>query len=925
MRLTSFGFLLCLVPLLGLSQSLAYRVLDTNPAPELTPQQAAKTFRIAPGFRLELVAAEPLVEDPVAISWDRWGALYVAEMRGYMPDVYGTGQKEPVGSVVRLRDTDADGVFDERMVLMDQLVLPRAVRMVPQGLLVAEPPNLWLCPRISDSQEVDCDSKVSLGEYGNQPGSVEHAENGLILGLDNWLYSAKSTRRLKIDEKIGGQQDRSFGLIEEPTLFRGQWGIAQDNFGRLAHNTNSNLLFIDLYSAQATIAAGLQRGPGLPQDVTRGMQLNSIRVNPGVNRAYVPGVLRPDGRLGNATSASGMTIYRDSLLPLAEKGYPDEMHAFVAEPAANAIVHLSLSETDGVVSARQRLYADEQWGQREFLASTDERFRPVDVQVGPDGALYIVDMYRGIIQDHVFLSDELRAQILQRKLDKPLGLGRIWKVVAEDTDARAVPDLPAMEPRALVDMLTHPNGVVRDQAQSNLVHQKLNRATRRALHDMLTGQNEVAAVHALWTLEGAGALVRRNVARALGSGAENLRVAALRAGRSLLTEKALLTEEKHIKSRQVRLAWLDAVAQQEDKAAFFGLLSEYVNQHADDAYVSHALQTAVRGSELAFIRHLTAAKRDAASSSLVQKLVTQGVNLQPDRGVEYLDFANSQDRGDLFVAVMSGLDRLNQKDGFDPILLQEPHAVFDVDQDDWQEVSGARRVFTWPGDTLSQLVKPLSPEHSVRAADGKAVYQAQCAACHGPQGAGIGALGPQLVDSKTILDAPEWAARIILHGLQGPLKAANGDWNSVMPGHGHLPDFDASLISGLLTYLRQSWGHTQYPIFPDLVQGVMDEIQTRRSPWTMAELQEVEQNTYYRRYAGTYAMPGGGLKFYHADNVLNIGSGIFNGPLTQVAEDAFLFAPRGLYLEFVGAPGGLITGVRMRIESGFVTLPRIGD
>ena len=113
-----------------------YLGLDTPPAPELSPEEALQAFATAPGFSVELAAAEPLVEDPVAIAWDEFGNLYIAQMRGFMPDLYGTNQTNPVGMVVRLLDEDADGVYDLREVLLDKLVLPRAVAIVNEGLLI---------------------------------------------------------------------------------------------------------------------------------------------------------------------------------------------------------------------------------------------------------------------------------------------------------------------------------------------------------------------------------------------------------------------------------------------------------------------------------------------------------------------------------------------------------------------------------------------------------------------------------------------------------------------------------------------------------------------------------------------------------------------------------------------------------------------
>src|SRR5690606_3295619 len=197
------------------------------------------SFRVAPGYRVELVAAEPLVQDPVAMDWDERGRLYVVEMRGYMPDAFGHGAEEPVGRVVLLEDTDADGRMDRRTVYLDGLVLPRAVAVVDGGVLIGEPPQLWLC-RDTDGDD-RCDDKRAVTGYGeNEGGSVGHRENALMQGLDNWLYNAKSSRRFRLTGD---------GLVVDQTVARGQWGMTQDDEGRLLYNNNSNWIFADFYPA----------------------------------------------------------------------------------------------------------------------------------------------------------------------------------------------------------------------------------------------------------------------------------------------------------------------------------------------------------------------------------------------------------------------------------------------------------------------------------------------------------------------------------------------------------------------------------------------------------------------------------------------------------------------------------------------------
>ncbi len=121
-----------------------YQTLEVPPAPVLGAEDALESFVIAPGYRIDLVAAEPLIEDPVAADWDEDGQLYVAEMRAYMMDVDGSGEENPIGEIVRLTDTDNDGEFDQREVLLSGLVLPRALRIINDGLLVGEMGALWL-------------------------------------------------------------------------------------------------------------------------------------------------------------------------------------------------------------------------------------------------------------------------------------------------------------------------------------------------------------------------------------------------------------------------------------------------------------------------------------------------------------------------------------------------------------------------------------------------------------------------------------------------------------------------------------------------------------------------------------------------------------------------------------------------------------
>ena len=521
-----------------------WRQFKVPEAPPLVPEEAMETLRVAPGFRVELVAAEPLVEDPVAMAWDERGRLYVVEMRGFMPNVDGVGEQEPVGRVVVLEDTDADGALDRSAVYLDGLVSPRAIAAVSGGVLIGEPPNLWLCRSEAEAGGLPrCASRERLLDYGDpDPDLLEHTENGLLWALDNWIYNAKSDRRLRLRR---GPEGASIEV--DPTLFRGQWGIAQDDVGRLYYNTNSRYLYVDLIPADYALSDPEHQprggGIGASERLVHDETVYSIRVNPGINRGYVDSMLRGDGRLAVTTSVSGLTVYRGDQFPATFRG-----DVFVPEPAGNVVAHFDLAPgpvRDGVPTlvAEHRRYGDPDWVEREFLASTDERFRPVDAKVGPDGALYVIDMYRGILQHVRYVTTYLREYILEHGLDRPIGMGRIYRVVWEgdaDEPAPVRREAPALaDATDRIVSLSHPNGWNRDTAQRLLVENELDDADRDALRELArSAADPLARIHALWTLNGRGELDEATSLAALRDGNPWLVVHGLRAGEEMLAGSA---------------------------------------------------------------------------------------------------------------------------------------------------------------------------------------------------------------------------------------------------------------------------------------------------------------------------------------------------------------------------------------------------
>lgn len=583
-----------------------WRQFKVPEAPPLVPEEAMETLRVAPGFRVELVAAEPLVEDPVAMSWDERGLLYVVEMRGFMPNVDGVGEQEPVGRVVVLEDTDADGAMDRSAVYLDRLVSPRAIAAVSGGVLIGEPPNLWLCRSEAKAGGLPrCASRERLLDYGDpDPDLLEHTENGLLWALDNWIYNAKSDRRFRLRRGTEG------AFIEmDPTLFRGQWGMAQDDVGRLYYNTNSRYLYADLIPADYALADPDHQprggGIGASERLVHDETVYSIRVNPGINRGYVGSMLRGDGRLAVTTSVSGLTVYRGDQFPATFRG-----DVFVPEPAGNVVAHFDLAPgpmENGIPTliAEHRRYEDPDWVEREFLASTDERFRPVDAKTGPDGALYVIDMYRGILQHVRYVTTYLREYILEHGLDRPIGMGRIYRIVWEgDADD---PFPVRRDPHPLdtasdrIAALSHPNGWHRDTAQRLLVENELDDPGRDALRELArSGADPLARIHALWTLNGRGELDEATTLAALRDGNPWLVVHGLRAGEETLAGSAAgqaaigeLLDSSSLQVRTQALLTLGAVAPEAPWAR--ATLAERVAARPDDPFHRQIALAANRG------------------------------------------------------------------------------------------------------------------------------------------------------------------------------------------------------------------------------------------------------------------------------------------------------------------------------------------
>jgi glucose/arabinose dehydrogenase/mono/diheme cytochrome c family protein len=799
------------------------------PAP-LSPEEALKSFRLPPGFRIELVASEPMIEAPVAISFDEQGRLFVVEMRGYMRDMEGTTEKEPLGRIALLTDTDGDGRMDKASAFLDNLVMPRGVMAVKGGAFVAEPPNLFFC-RDTKGTGVADEKILITSDFGTFGGQPEHMANTPTWAMDNRVYAAGYSTSFKLTN--GAWQ-------KGPGLGRGQWGLSQDDAGRLFYNYNSDLLRTDLLPAAAYARNPLLRDAlGINNKVIKDQSVYPSHPTPGVNRGYDAKTLRADGTLANATATCGASIYRGDAFPAEFRG-----NAFIPEPSSNLVKRVIITEKDGLLTGANA------YEEKEFLTSTDERFRPVMTATGPDGALYVVDLYRGMLQHPGFLTHYLIANIKARKLETPINQGRIWRIVRDDQAAPKATKIP-VDASARTKLLTHPNGWVRDSAQRLLV-ESADVSAATPLRILLANAQApaTARLHALWSLDGLASARAEDVRIALKDTDAQVRAAAVRiAPAEMLAELCAIKDEQEIlvlAHLAIRLSGANLA--EADKA-----VAELLAAHGDNALVREGALTGARGREVALAKAV-AALGTAANLKQTGPVLDGFATLisQAGKAVAFegmLEIAASLgDRANLRAAILRGLDQSTRDPktkkvvplktiwlNAEPVSLAKlKKAVTEANPLKNLESVAARLAWVGkPGAPAPPKVIALTKAQQALLEKGKVTYANLCAACHQPHGYGLDGLAPPLVDSDWVLGKPDVTARIILHGLGGPVKVGNRIWDLSMPPMGMLSDED---IAGVMTYVRREWEHNGAPVDAKFVTGIRQQYANHPNSWTAEEL-----------------------------------------------------------------------------------------
>ena len=480
-----------------------------------SPSEEQGRFLLPPGYRMEPVLTEPAIQQPAAISFDGNGRMFVLELRTYMLDADAKDQLAPVSRISRWEDTNNDGIYETHTVFVDSLVFPRFVLPLGANAVLAMESNANEVWKYTDTDgDGRADTKTLFTTNFGRLANVEHLQSSLTWALDNWMYSTVNAFRVRWTPT---------DVLREPAGFNGaQWGASQDDDGKMWFQGGASGIpsYFQFPVAYGNFNIPDQYEKGF--DDIWGAPLGLADVQGGMDFVRLP-----DGSLSRATAGSGANVYRGGRLPGDLLG-----DYFYGEVVGRVVRRVRPVTTEGITQVRNVNQPEKS----EFIRSTDPLFRPVEIKTAPDGSMYIVDMYHGVIQESQWTpkGSYLRAKVDQYQLDKIVGLGRIWRltydVVGRDTTR---PRMLNERPADLLRHLRHPNGWWRDMAQQLLVL-KQDKSVVPALKTMVRRDTMLLArVHALWTLEGLGALDTTIVREQMKDASARMRIQAMRASETI--------------------------------------------------------------------------------------------------------------------------------------------------------------------------------------------------------------------------------------------------------------------------------------------------------------------------------------------------------------------------------------------------------
>ena len=778
----------------------------------LSPADSAAHTQVPVGTRLELFACEPMVINPISIDWDIRGRAWVVESFGYpnnVPDEPGSGQDK----IKILEDSDGDGRADKMTVFADGLRHCTTSVFVKNGVVVTDGRDIvYLGDEDGDGKS---DTRKVLAT-GLSISDTHAATSQFVYGIDNWIYATVGYSG--VDIELAGKRHK-FGqgvfrfrpdlsdleLLQNTT--NNTWGLGFTEQGDVTGSTaNNNPSWI------LSIPSAAYAGSGIEQPKTPRMD-TSVKVD---RHAKKPGqtemtkmftntadVTQVD-QIGGYTAAAGHHFHTDGFFP----GIFSPNNVFICEPTGHIVATGDVWEKDSLMQTELR-------GNNAF-ASADAWSAPVAARVGPDGALWIADWYNPIIQHNVVF----RYYNTARNYDQPHSPyqsgagkgpgkgnayqtplrdaehGRIWRVVPKDVPLRKETGIDPSKPATLVASLSSPSQLIRLHAQRLIVEQGA-RETIPALQKLVAGEDPLAAMHAIWTLEGLDA-------------AHDTLVKAL--------------ESPHPLVRRHAMPALGA-----SDPAVVASLPGFIENTKSPRELLHVLTTAAL------------APQDAATSSALWKLVSSGVPVD-DTLQQAAQLAMRRQGSALLAAALQDFDETQPDSWFNKELLVVISRTAGSDRE-----ALAKLATTAPTALRGHIEKALAAppvidrtpvEVPKRFIAGRDAYMKACIECHQADGRGVPQTFPPLKGSEFVKGDRDAMIRIILGGLSGPVEIAGQKFDGVMPGHSHVSDAE---IASIASFVRFAFGDMkETPVTPAQVKALRPDVEKRKFvPWTVRDLHDL--------------------------------------------------------------------------------------
>lgn len=625
--------------------------------PATAAKDAVKTFTVAKGFQMDLVAAEPQVTDPIALAIDENLRMYVVEMKGYSEN-----RDDKLSQIRLLDDKDGDGKYETSKVFVDKLHWPTAVACWDGGILVADAPDiLWFKDTTGD--DVPDEKKVLFTGFGLS--NVQGLINSFNWGLDNRYYCSTSSTGAEVTKPSDPSfkplplRGRDFALdcrnmVMEPTTGGAQHGLSIDDWGNRFICSNSDhiiqVMIEDRYLARNPYLAATTPKKSIAADGPQADVFRTSRVEPWRvvrtrlrKKGIVPGIVEGGGRdSGYFTSATGVTIYRGN-------AWPKEYHglAIVGDVGSN-IIHRKRLEGNGLEFKAVRI--DEK---SELVASTDNWFRPVQYANAPDGSLYVCDMYRETIEHPASLPPAIKKHV---DLTSGRDRGRIWRLIPTGFRQPKLDKLGGKTTEQLVALLEDPNGWHRDTA-ARLLYQRQDQKAVLPLVKLVTkSASPLGRIHAMYALAGLNALEAEMVAPNLENENAHVRQHAVRLAEPFLFDapgiRKLLTE-KLPKDESLQVRYQLALSLGEFPAEIAtrnGALAKLAVKDGANPYMRTAILSSLKegaGDLLLRLRKDTEFRATAPARELLKLLAAQ--------------IGKQQEAGDT-VALLQALTNLDKED-----------------------------------------------------------------------------------------------------------------------------------------------------------------------------------------------------------------------------------------------------------------------